>query len=164
VGPAPYPVDEEYPSVSPYPAADDYPAAAPYPGDDAYPVDEPYPVAEPYPGAEEEDSSYPVLDAYPATSSYPDTSDVAPTAGDGPDPSYPVVGPQVAPEPQPVRKTIKVDKDVVAFLPSHLRKRKRQPPTKTVQPKTKKKTVVLKQADGDAGDDYNQFMEEIEGL
>lgn len=156
VGPAPYPVDDVYPS------ADQYPAADPNPPNDAYPADVPYPMVGPYPGTEE-GSSYPVVDAYPATGSYPDASDVPHNATE-PNLSYPV-GPAAPPGPLPVqKKTIKVDKDVVAFLPSHLRNRKRKPLAKTVQPKTKKMKVVVEQTKDDAGDDYTKFMDEIEGL
>jgi hypothetical protein len=156
VGPAPYPVDDG-PGVAAYPVDEE---VAPYPTDEAvapYTVDEgdgdvPYPVDTAYP-VDGEETAYPVTDAYPATDSYPSASEAYDENAEEP-PSYPM---QPADAP---KKIIKVDKDVVAFLPSHLQNRKRKP--QSSGPVKAKKTKP--EPSKPASDDIDKFMEEIEGL
>jgi hypothetical protein len=77
----------------------------------------------------------------------------------------------------PPKKTIKVDKALVAFLPSHLQNKKRKAADPSSSTKTstnaKKKikpsfdTTVTKgkeKASGTDDGDYDKFMEEIDGL
>lgn len=97
-----YPVDSDNETPPYYPVdndavVDDDMDDIPYPTDDAYPVTDDYP----------NDDSYPVTDAYPIEP-YP------PTEGES----------EVSAKDQgPPKKKVKVDKDIVAFLPSHLQKR-----------------------------------------
>ena len=139
-----------YPAVAPYPAypTDDndadaaYPEVAPYSlndggeyyaGDD---VDAAYPVTDDYPGGD----AYPVTDDYPGgdvTDEYPVTDAYSrggeQVSSDEP-PAYPTEhllaeeddGATEKPQ-QPPKKKFKADSAVVAFLPSHLRKKR---PTK----------------------------------
>jgi hypothetical protein len=174
MGAAPYPVDEDVMGPSPlYPMDDQEMGAAPYqvtdsseappsypvddgdhayPVDDAYPADVAYPVDDAYPA----DEAYPVDDAYPADVAYPVT-DAYPTDEQQP---YPMDDIE-----QPAKKKIKVDKEVVAMLPSHLRKRKTA--TKKALPARKlaaPPTTSTNQPTDPQSDDVNAFLEEIDGL
>ena len=184
-GVAPYPVDdndEEAGGVAPYQIdEDDADGVAAYPVDDqddsmaAYPVDADdvdvaYPVDEPYPGGE--DLAYPVTDAYPVGDEDGAVGDNG-LAYDASVPgSYPTTEGVDVPPP---KKTIKVDKALVAFLPSHLQNKKRKAVDPSSSTKThtnaKKKTkptpettVVGKAEANGTDDDYDKFMEEIDGL
>lgn len=155
-GPAPYPIEEEYPTVAPYPVDNQYPAVSAYPVDAEYPEAAPYPVDDEYPAA----SPYPVDDEYPATDEYPVSEDYPP-----PEPYPPTEPYEAGPAPyemqdQPVKKTITVDKGVVAFLPSKIQKRKRQG-APSIEEGTKRKKLISKET---TNDEYDKFMKEIDGL
>jgi GYF domain/mRNA biogenesis factor/WW domain binding protein 11 len=124
-----YPVNDDYPVNDNYPVNDDYPVDDNYPVNDDYPVDDNYPVIDSY--ATEYiypvDDEYPIddgniKDTIPVTQQYPHGEDVADT--------YPAVGtyPVETDVPSSLRdvvktkKKVKVEKDLVAFLPSHLLK------------------------------------------
>ena len=143
--PAPYPIDEGE-GPAPY-AVDESDGIAPYPADVAYPVDEAYPGTE--------DAVYPVTGAYPAIDSYPDSANAH--GGDSDKlQNYPV-----QPEDEhAVKKTIKVDKEVVAFLPSHMQSKKRRAQMSS-ETRRKKHNTAQK---GPKIDEYDKFMEEIDGL
>ena len=146
MGPSPpYPMDSgatpsSYPVDHPYPVDDAYPADVAYPIDDAYPTDEAYPADDAYPA----DVAYPVTDAYPTDEQQP----------------YPVEAIE-----QPAKKKIKVDKEVVAMLPSHLRKRKtvakKAPPARNL---VLPHTATTTQPTDPQSDDVNAFLKEIDGL
>ena len=186
VPPSVYPVgDDEEPPVYP---VDDFqePSAYPVGGDDEpqpylvsgdeelprYPVggdQEPaYPMQDvPYPTGDEylDDFSYPVTNAYPT-----DEVGAYPVDDGVPDDIIPGdVIPESEPSPAavPPKKVVKVDKEIVEFMPSHLHKKRRAakptskptaprpPPKLSTTPPTKSKLV---------GDDYETFMKEISGL
>jgi len=187
VGPA-YPVDTDngtvaYPvdnnvGVAMYPAypVDDEDSAASYLVSD-YPVDgdvddedavTPYPTGESYPGAE--DLSYPVTDSYPiencnnVVSAHEDKShDISSV--------YPLPEDDIVTEP---KKVVKVNKELVTFIPSNIRNKKRKA---NVEPdklevisfedtKHKKiKSTTSKRLGGETTDeDYDKFMQEIDEL
>jgi hypothetical protein len=185
-----------FPEVAHYPTGDDDVYA-----NESYRVAPEYPVA-PYPTGEEEDddiavaaypitevdgevAGYPVVDAYPTTGedlAYPVT-DAYPDVGDNPDDEIGVTGayeshlPDEAPEmgvaaAPSVKKVVKVDSQVVAFLPSHLQQKKRKAASKTPASsktsakKTKPETTSTSGSTGKdkVNEDYDKFMEEIEGL
>ena len=171
---APYPVAEEdndggvlaYP-VAPYPTGDgddDDMAVAAYPTEHAeddgavaaYPTDTAYPAGD--------DLAYPVTDAYPTGEE---------DGGMDATEAYPPPASGVAVEETAVaapKKTIKVDSALVAFLPSHLQAKKRksnESAKESTVPRPKKVKASPAAADGGNGqskDDYDKFMEEIEGL
>lgn len=151
-GPAPYPVDDGTSAVAPYPAVDDYPASDPYPATDAYPIDMAYPVNDTYP-VSEGDLAYPATDAYPASEPYPTV-----------DESGSIQGPQLGPPMEPPKKTIKVDKAVVAFLPTRLRNAKRKPAATGSEAAPKRTKVEVKHDKNSGDDDLDKFMDEIDGL
>jgi hypothetical protein len=114
-------------SLFAYPVSD----VASYPVDDSseaaaalYPVDDSF--------VDCDDDEYPATDAYPVVDEYPTSS------------------PQ---EDEPPQKKVKVDAEVVAMLPSHLRKRQALVPRPT-------KMVDTEQQH----DDYDRLMNEIDDL
>jgi len=159
MGPSPpYPIDDQDMGATPYQVTDSgetppsYPVDHPYPVDDAYPADVAYPVDDAYPA----DEAYPADDAYPADVAYPVT-DAYPTDEQQP---YPMDAIE-----QPAKKKIKVDKEVVAMLPSHLRKRKtaakKAPPARKL---ALPPTAGTNQPTDPQSDDVYAFLEEIDGL
>ncbi|GKY98992.1 hypothetical protein MPSEU_000854900 [Mayamaea pseudoterrestris] len=100
--------------------------AYPYPVGDAdelpaYPIDEDDFEVAPYPL---HDAEYPVTDEYPATDDYPAT-DAYPISDPYPDAGATDNRNSVEESHrEPPKKKIKADKDVVAFIPSHLHRRK----------------------------------------
>jgi hypothetical protein len=191
---APYPVDSDaMDGVTPLNNDDDTTdvgAVAPYPvvdaGHDAvsaYPVED----DEPYPGGDE-DLAYPVTETYPSVEAF---DDVVVDEGEG----YSAVGrnlhpsmgnesvpeeygpPKAAgPSGRTQKKTIKVDRELVAFLPSHLQTKKRKavaPTPHSSASTTVGKITKLEQQtmaastkirNTDDEDDYKKFMQEIDGL
>jgi hypothetical protein len=107
--PAPYDIDISVDGMPPPPppplASEPYDLPA-YTIDDISPYDTDHAVGD-YPV----DMSYPVEDDTPVTDGYPMVD------------SYPTTGPH--PEAPPPPKRIKVDREVVSFLPSNLQKRKK---------------------------------------
>jgi len=143
---APYPVDGErncelvngyaaYPEVVPHSSDND--DVSYYPAVGAYPTDE-------IMVADGDSAAYPVTEAYPVTDEYP-IDDTYPTAfsstDEGPPPTYPVMvngdyagtsttssataKEQEGQQRPPPKKKYKADKSVVAFLPTHLQKKRR---------------------------------------
>jgi hypothetical protein len=134
-----YPVDDAYPVADAYPATDDYPATDEYPVDDHYPATDEYPV----------DDHYPVDDANPVT-------DACPTD--------PESGETKEEESQPPKKKVKIDKELVAFLPSHLRKRRpAEPSPKSSNPSQQQTNSQLSSSKSEKAD-YERLMKEVEGL
>ena len=138
-----YPVDDT--SETAYPLEDgDQDVSSPM--NDAYLVDE----------GDREDVAYPVTDSYPVTDGYP------PTDGSGTNDEGAPIYPLAPPTAEKPKKSIKVDKEVVAFMPSHLQNRKRKA---TLQSAVKpKKTKPVPAAAQTTKDDYVKFLEEIEGF
>jgi hypothetical protein len=165
-----YPIEDAGP-MAPYPSAaedmdypiyaedggggdddddDDYDYDVQYPVDDAYPVAGAYPVSDDYPATDEypADDPYPVADDYPITDAYP---------------TDPESGETKEEESQPPKKKVKVDKELVAFLPSHLRKRRpANPAPASSTPSQQANSRLL--ASKSEKDDYEQLMKEVEGL
>jgi hypothetical protein len=158
-----YPIDDTDPIYhSDYPVEDDpYPIDdVAYPADDAYPVDNiPYPVNDAYPVAD----AYPTTGDYPVTDDYPETGDYP--VGDG-HPVEPQVNGSTDEPPQPPKKKFKGDQELVAFLPSHLQKKRRRLAKKAAPPKaTRSQPAKLPSANSKSEkDDYERLMEEVEGL
>ena len=127
-------------------------AVAPYPTDEAYP--------------EAEDLAYPVTDSYPVDSDGNTSSlrNSSPYVVEGIEDS--LVGTS--------KNTVKVEKALVSFVPSHLQNKKRKAgqandsayslPKSTQDTKQQKKAKSSTNAVAGSDDRYNQFMEEIEGL
>jgi hypothetical protein len=162
--PPSYPVvddnDHAYPVVDGGGGGGAYPADLAYPVDDAYPADEAYPVDDACPT--DADVAYPVTNAYPA--------------GDEQLP-YPVTDAIIE---QPAKKKIKVDKEVVDMLPSHLRKRKTvakqaaapvparklalPPPDDAVAAAVAASSTNQPTGQEQQSDDVNAFLKEIDEL
>lgn len=133
-----YPVDDAYPVAGAYPVADDYPATDEYLADDQYPATDEYPA----------DDQYPVADDYPVTDVYP---------------TDPESGETKEAESEPPKKKVKVDKELVAFLPSHLRKRRpaKPAPESSAQSQQANSKPLSSKSEKD---DYERLMKEVEGL
>jgi hypothetical protein len=168
-GVAAYPVDDEESSEvaaypTPYPVADDEMAAYPFAAnddadDDGADAVASYPTDEAYPGAE--DLAYPVTDSYPVDGEpYGIPGDIH--SSEGTEEPYAAAAP---------KKTVKVDKALVSFVPTNLQSKKRK------AEESKGGTSLSAPASaGDATqqqqqkkaksseDNYNNFMKEIDGL
>jgi hypothetical protein len=146
-----YPMVDEYDDVPPpYPVdddVDDAPAIARYSAEDeelpAYPVDEDvtYPTETTYPLPEGDDYAphYPVSEPYHGVDEGPggDDGDFYQIGSpEGGAPMYPMPVPEAK---EPV-KVVKVDKDLLAFMPSHLQSRKRKTATGQTATKQPKKS------------------------
>lgn len=172
--PPPYPRMDAYGLEPPSPSIDDdsgdAPAVAQYPGEDmelpAYPVDDDiaYPADTAYPvhDGEEQDAFYPVVDSYPVIEKYSEGG-----AGNTPRSAQPEGSSPVYPAPVPgnnePKKIIKVDKELIAFMPSHLQSRKRKPSAGHLATNLPKRANVAPMTRAPE-DDMDKFMEEIEGL
>jgi hypothetical protein len=168
--PPSYPLDEH--DMAPYPTGDEPP---PYPVDDedndAYPVDDSYPISDSYPLPEDDsgEGAYPVTEAYPVIDEYPESGVddnnyeyPTPSVQDDDAPVYPLP-PAPTQADQQQKKVVKVDKDVVAFMPSNLIHRKKRKAT-TQGPTLPKKVTQVTSTKPPTQDDYDKFMEEIEGI
>jgi hypothetical protein len=168
-----YPVDDED-NVASYPVSEhqgggtDYPMG--YDDEEEDAAVAPYPTDEPYPGAE--DLTYPVTDSYPIESD----NNVDGAHHEDPS-SYAISGVIYPPsEDMAVRgpkKVVKVDKELVTFVPSNLQNKKRKanvepinlPVPKDAKHKKIKSTTTTKlEGERTTDDDYDKFMEEMDGL
>ncbi len=159
--PPPYPFDgDDMPGAAPYPIAEeplDYPIDD---GDEAYTEGVTYPANTPYQVPDEEE--YPITDTYPVIDNYPTTADVDIEYPAGSTNDNTSVYPMPSPQTEQQKKVVKVDKEVVAFMPSHLHNRKRK---SAAQISTKpKKIKQVMQPQPPQNKDYDKFMEEIEDL
>jgi hypothetical protein len=164
-----YPI-EDTGSIAPYPSAAedmDYPSYADgdveYPVDDAYPVAGAYPVSDDYPATDEYpvDDHYPATDEYPADDHYPATDEYPVTDAYSTDPAS---GETKEEESQPPKKKVKVDQELVAFLPSHLRKRRPPKPAPASSAPSQQEADSKPLSSKSEKDDYERLMNEVEGL
>lgn len=153
--PAPYPVDdnfEEPPAYYPLPKdLDDDAAVAPYPTDMEYPISDEYPVSDGYPVGEAGEDGYPaVVGPYPV-----DDSQVPPGAMENG-------------TSEPPKAVYQGDKEVVGFVPTNLRKRRKgnpkQPPPKQAQRPAGQTSAKSAKPAQSVGDEYDEFMKDIAAL
>jgi hypothetical protein len=159
---APYPMGDDT-AISDYPVDETGDTMAAYPIDESYPADDhvAYPVTDTYHQVEEEPGGVD-YGSPPPQQQEQEVEDVV---------AYPPGEGSTVVEHQK-KKSIKVDSQVVAFLPSHLQKKKRNAPAMDIgtTPATQRfkqrreATSTTKNSGVKVNDDYDKFMQEIEGI
>ena len=181
-GPPPYPTVDDYgdgqalysdeddgdngAAIAPYPQMDEELPAYPVDEDLAYPTDMAYPIAE---GDDDDDAAcYPVTEPYHALDQ-PQGDDgggtlppSGPLDGDGVAPMFPVHVPASA---EPI-KIVKVDKELLTLLPSHLQSRKRKAAggESSTKPLKKVNSHSASTCKAPKDDVLDKYLEEIESL
>ena len=165
-GVAVYPIDNEDSSgVAAYPTLypDEQDGVTTYPLDEATDEDAAfaqYPIDQAYPGAE--DLAYPVTDSYPVENE--DDEPPPYTVSDFAHPSEGAESPLVAASN---RKVVQIDKALVSFVPSNLLSKKRKAEeggTSVEDDKRLKKMKALTNVVTTSDDNYDKFLQEIDGL
>ena len=145
------------PAIAQYPVMDGELPEYPVDEDVAYPTDTAYPIPE----GEDDALCYPVTEPYyaldqPHGDGEGDFPQSGAFDGDGVAPIYPTRVPESA---EPL-KIVKVDKELLTFMPSHLQSRKRKAAVGRSSTKPSKKV----NAHSTPKDDMDKYLEEIESL